>query len=198
MEDLEKVMTINGYWTTISVSNNHIYVYSKLNKILLHRFILDAPKGKVVDHINHNTLDNKKINIRVLSHSENMQNRVPCVDSKSGIRGVHWCHIKKRWVAEVVYKGKRVFRKYCRSLDEAAMQVTTARKILLEFSNEEYLRLIKPNIEFVHNVHKEKGIRDYSKGKIIKKILQYIQCNDSISYDNAYKKLISIIEDHTA
>jgi hypothetical protein len=53
--------------------------------ITLHRFITNAPKGLVVDHINHDTLDNRRANLRVVEHRENMQNRHP--ESRTGQYG---------------------------------------------------------------------------------------------------------------
>ena len=41
----------------------------------LHRRITGAPKGLEVDHINRNPLDNRKSNLRVCTHAENMKNR---------------------------------------------------------------------------------------------------------------------------
>ena len=45
----------------------------------LHRIIMGNPKDAVIDHINHNTLDNRKSNLRVCSQAENMRNlkRIP-------------------------------------------------------------------------------------------------------------------------
>lgn len=40
----------------------------------LHRFILKAPRDLVVDHINHDTLDNRKANLRVITVQENSFN----------------------------------------------------------------------------------------------------------------------------
>lgn len=40
----------------------------------MHRLITGAPKGKDVDHVNHDTLDNRRANLRVGTHFENMQN----------------------------------------------------------------------------------------------------------------------------
>lgn len=42
--------------------------------IYMHRVITDAPKGKVVDHINHDTLDNRRCNLRVGTQKDNMAN----------------------------------------------------------------------------------------------------------------------------
>lgn len=54
-------------------NNNHLYVVNSDRKYL-HRLIVGAEKGQVVDHINHNTLDNRKDNLKVCTHSENRLN----------------------------------------------------------------------------------------------------------------------------
>lgn len=50
--------------------------YIKGKKIYLHRFLMNSPEGLIVDHINHQTLDNRRENLRVVTHSENMKNRI--------------------------------------------------------------------------------------------------------------------------
>lgn len=55
----------------------------------LHRMILRAPKGKVVDHVNHNKLDNRRSNIRICTGKENSRNCKKRTPTKSGLKGVY-------------------------------------------------------------------------------------------------------------
>ena len=72
-------------------------------KIRLHRFLIlgiDDDQNKVVDHINGDTLDNRRCNLRVLSKSMNVSHRANLnINNTSGHRGVHWCNTNKRWIA---------------------------------------------------------------------------------------------------
>jgi hypothetical protein len=65
----------------------------------LHRVILRAPPGVVVDHINGNGLDNRRANLRLASSAENSRNGRPRAANHSGFRGV--CLKKGRWVAQI-------------------------------------------------------------------------------------------------
>lgn len=58
--------------------SNEGYAYTTFKNvpILMHRLIAETPLDKHTDHLNHNTLDNRKINLKICSRSENMQNRI--------------------------------------------------------------------------------------------------------------------------
>lgn len=56
--------------------------------MMLHRIIMKAPKDKQVDHINHDVLDNRKCNLRLVTGSQNMQNKITRKKTLSGIRNV--------------------------------------------------------------------------------------------------------------
>lgn len=73
----------------------------------LHRVIKNTPKGKVTDHINHNKLDNRKSNLRIVGQSENMLNRgVLNKNNTSGFTGVSFIEFfgrnkVPRWTAVI-------------------------------------------------------------------------------------------------
>lgn len=87
-------------WINYAPTVHNFYViFCKDNKrVRLHRFITKCPKGLQVDHVNHNTLDNRKENLRVVTLFQNQQNRV---DNKSGKVGVYWNARDKVYVASI-------------------------------------------------------------------------------------------------
>jgi hypothetical protein len=50
-----------------------------------------------IDHINHNRLDNRILNLRSVNRSDNMKNGSVRCDNKSGVAGVHWSKQRKKW-----------------------------------------------------------------------------------------------------
>ena len=80
-----------------------------------------------VDHINGNRSDNRIENLRAATKSLNQLNAKLRVDSRSGVKGVHWCERDQRWVATVRQNRKIVYQRYFRNLDDAAQAVQKAR-----------------------------------------------------------------------
>lgn len=76
-------------------------------QILMHRLIMDAPKGLVVDHINNDPLDNRRCNLRVCSQGDNLHNRKLGKNSTSGHKGVYLGK-SKRWRALITINGRLV------------------------------------------------------------------------------------------
>lgn len=114
-EDYDKVKNFN-YWYSYrgtGYAHRSYYKYLGLNKrkqtiISLHHDILGKKKGKVVDHINRNTLDNRKCNLRFCDTSENHMNKSLQKNNTSGYKGVSYHKKDKRFRAKINFKGKHI------------------------------------------------------------------------------------------
>jgi hypothetical protein len=79
----------------------------KWTTIYMHRLIMNAPKGKHVDHIFHLTLDNRKSELRLCTPSQNAHNSVKRTDNTSGFKGVCFDRRAQKWVAHIQTNGKQ-------------------------------------------------------------------------------------------
>lgn len=108
--DLQRVLSA-GFWRVVNVDSksSRLYAYCHLNGriVYLHRFITAAPVALVVDHRNHDGLDDRRSNLKVCTHAQNMLNRKgAAANSTSGFRGVDWYSHRGKWRARVRTKGK--------------------------------------------------------------------------------------------
>lgn len=104
MFDLEDFDKVKDYcW----FEDGHGYVNArdkKLNKtVKMHRIILDLDFGdkEIVDHINHNGMDNRKINLRKCDRSKNAMNAELQSNNTSGVCGVSYDKSCNRWCAYI-------------------------------------------------------------------------------------------------
>ena len=67
--------------------------------------VLKQERGKYIDHINRNTLDNRKENLRVCSGSENQINRSAPKNNTSGFKGVSYHNRDKSFRAQIRFGG---------------------------------------------------------------------------------------------
>lgn len=109
------------------------------------RKITAAPYGMVVDHINHNTLDNRRCNLRVCTRSDNARNNIGHKKRKAAFKGVYYHHAKKYnpnctearpWRAYTRVHGKRIWLGYFATEADAAMAYNRyATKAFGEFAH---------------------------------------------------------------
>lgn len=96
----------------------------KRKKIMLHRWILNAPNGTLVDHRDGNPLNNTRDNLRLCTHSQNSANRrkSPPRTGKfaSRYRGAYKAHNSQYWSAGICYRGQRIYIGSFATEDEAA------------------------------------------------------------------------------
>lgn len=139
--DTEKFAEISTNFSTLNLykdGNTH-YVRChkpKSNKtITIHRYLTQAPKEMVVDHINGDGLDNRLCNLRVVTRAENNQNRRGAQrNSKSRVRGVHWHKSANKWAAQIKLNYKIIHLGVYENKEDAILAVQEARKRLMPFS----------------------------------------------------------------
>lgn len=115
----EDSATIGKYKWSVAKRHHGIYAYCNQKENppeekMLHRLISECPKGMCVDHINRNTLDNRRENLRICTYAENNQNMTR-QKSKLNIRYVGYRNRNQHYEVCV---GKR-FRKRFYTLIEA-------------------------------------------------------------------------------
>lgn len=104
--DLPKVREIPGTWGFHFSRKGDRYASfsttraSKKYAVLLHRHIMDPPGHAQVDHINHNTLDNRRQNLRIVSRSLNALNRAKASGAHPSRQG---------WASAIMYRGKNIY-----------------------------------------------------------------------------------------
>lgn len=105
-EDIEKVKNYKWYRTDKQRST----YYCNNNKIgRLHRLILDIDDlNIIIDHINHNGLDNRKDNLRICTTAQNIRNCNIPKNNKSGYKGVYFDNNRQKWVAQITIKNKTI------------------------------------------------------------------------------------------
>lgn len=107
-EDYEKLIkykwhAINGKYAARSVWDG---LNKKKTMVLMHREVLGNPEGLDVDHINLNTFDNRKVNLRAITHQHNCFNR-PGLEGHSRFKGVIKS-AKGKWAARISISGKGI------------------------------------------------------------------------------------------
>jgi hypothetical protein len=105
-------------------SKTKIYARGWVNqkRTLMHRYILNATHEQQVDHINGDTLDNRRENLRIATSSQNAMNR-GTLHRQHGVTseyvGVHWSKKQRRWRA-VVWKAGQWYSAGSHVLEEDA------------------------------------------------------------------------------
>ena len=104
--------------------------------IYMHRFILNPPKRMETDHRNGNGLDNRRHNLRICTHAENLCNQIKPQTrmTTSKYKGVHWDSNKQRWIAQI--GGKRQYLGcFSSELEAAKAYNAKAKELFGKFAN---------------------------------------------------------------
>lgn len=148
----------------VSIKRNKPYVVSKPS-IYLSRFILNYNGDKEVDHINGNVLDNRKSNLRIISHEENATNLKHKNNNKLQVRGVSYSTRDNVYKSDFCFRKKRFYTHSWKTLEEAVYCRYCFENELLKYrykGNDERILSIINNL----SEDKKKEIEKYVKERI--------------------------------
>jgi hypothetical protein len=84
-EDLDKVKSIS--WRAQFHKKRGVF-YAVGSHGLMHRFLINPPKGMDTDHKDRNTLNNRKSNLRICTRTQNNMNRPMQKNNGTGYKGI--------------------------------------------------------------------------------------------------------------
>ena len=146
-DDLEKCSKLTWHYAK-NKDSKYIQTRIKGKMIKLHRYIMNMNNSNlVVDHINRNSLDNRKANLRICSYKENSFNKSIRVDNTSGIPGVSFHKTNKKWRAKIKYNNLTIHLGYFEDINEALINRRVAEEILFgEYSPNEKMENIEEEL----------------------------------------------------
>jgi hypothetical protein len=141
--DFDLVNSYSGTWFAVK-SHKALYATGMVRNsdgtreaIKMHRIIMRPSDGRVVDHINHNGLDNRRSNLRVLTDNENRQNMSGLQsNNSSGFRGVNFHRRLNKWMAYTNVDKRRIHLGYFDTAEEAGQASLEARLKYMPFTAE--------------------------------------------------------------
>jgi len=143
--DLDDVEKIKEFYWNIRYDKRHpnhtgyiesvIRVNRTSNKrIHLHRLVMNCPDDKIIDHINGNTLDNRKNNLRICTQNYNGKNR-------QFAKNIYYSKRDKRYIVCFHIDGKYKYLCFTRDLKEAETYASIGRKLITENKINELLSM---------------------------------------------------------
>ncbi len=140
--DAKDVHLVDGFNWQAMVCPRTVYACrtdrtsGKPKSVLLHRVIMGEPDGLDVDHVSGNGLDNRRLNLRLATKTQNNHNQRIRKDNTSGYKGVYLDAKSGKWRARVKIDGKQHNLGYHNTPEEAhAARCKAANELHGKFVN---------------------------------------------------------------
>lgn len=110
--DIDDVSIVEGYNWHASVEKYAIYAVRTVVvdgvkcALGMHRAIMGAKTGELVDHRDRNGLNNQRSNLRIATREQNMWNRKTSRVSRGGLIGAHWDSDRNCWSSVIQVNGR--------------------------------------------------------------------------------------------
>lgn len=168
------------YYTNIKINNTYV-------PIEISRFLFQDDINILnfeIDHINHKPWDNRRCNLRIVKHSENLKNQKIKSSNSSGFSGIWFDKYKKKWVSEIKYNYIKCFLGRYDELSDAVYVRYFAEYILFgeyrdKCNDNNIINIIKnvKNKRYLESITVEKIYRKYSK--LNKECIYTIKCKNA-------------------
>jgi hypothetical protein len=116
----------------------------------MHRLILNAPHGVEVDHIDGDSLNNIRANLRLVTTAQQRQN-ITFRRSTTGVRGVTWSKQKGKYQVRVKVNGHTYHGGFYDALEEAAKAAVVARKRYMTHAHDPNVELPQHSFGLAHH-----------------------------------------------
>jgi hypothetical protein len=127
--DFEIVKNKTWYPSAWKMKPDMVYVADKKG-IRLHKYLLNPPKNFEVDHIDLNTLNNCRSNLRICTHQQNQCNQDLQKNNTSGVAGVSYYPPRKKHRARIKISQTEVHLGYFINKTEAIQARNEAVKLM--------------------------------------------------------------------
>lgn len=122
IDQLDGFIIANSTWHRNA--NGYVSAKIKGELVLLHRLILNVSKGLEVDHINGDKVDNRRCNLRIVTHAQNTKNRSKNTGKK--YKGVGFEKRSNSWRARIRVDYKHKYLGNFKTEREAALAYNIA------------------------------------------------------------------------
>jgi hypothetical protein len=125
----DELSKFNWCYYTAGYAARGVKLNSKSKTIYMHRQIMKAKINEVVDHIDGNTLNNCRQNLRICRKIDNRRNMKTPITNTSGHKGVTWYKPSKKWKAQISVDNKCInLGHFSNKLDAAIKYNNAAEK----------------------------------------------------------------------
>lgn len=135
--DLIDLPTVQKYrWHACRHRGTGVPYLTNSDGVMLHQLLMGFPQGREIDHINLDTLDNRRCNLRICTHQQNQINQPAQKNNTSGVSGVSFYPPREKFRARIKVSQHDIHLGYYLTFTEA----TQARNVGMELMFGEYGR----------------------------------------------------------
>lgn len=119
VDDADLPLVSSRRWYLV-LKHSTWYVRCTKTKEYLHRILSEAPDGVYVDHVNGDGRDNRRSNLRLCAHHQNLRNTGKHKDNSAGFKGVSRTSSGSRFRARIRSGGRDILIGHFCTAEEAA------------------------------------------------------------------------------